>query len=146
MWKQVVARVRKAPPASEALPPAVALERPVAIEPPAPLEPPIQPRLIFPDELIESADDARRSARGDVGRAVRAVAYVVLGALAGIGVLSFFPNPLRPPIHAGAQPPVSAAEPAPETDAAALTAVVAQAVSSFDLRARMFESHQMQCA
>jgi hypothetical protein len=128
--KQVVARVGKTTPASEASPPA-------AIDP--------QPRLIFPDELLEANEAPSRAGDRGAGRALRTVGYVALGALAGIGAWTFLTTPLASHAPSGsvtAQP----AEPAPEADPALVSNAVAEAVTAFDLRVRMFESHQMQCA
>ncbi|HUL03253.1 MAG TPA: hypothetical protein VLV16_08520 [Gemmatimonadales bacterium] len=153
VWKQVVSRVRKATLAGEASPLAAALDRPVQIDPAVPslsltpsADPPAQPRLIFPDELLDSAYAAQHSGSAGLGRALRTIAYVALGALAGVGAWTFFMMPRAPAASATTAQTPSTVEAVGETSAGALAGAVTQAVSSFDLRARMFEGRQMQCA
>jgi hypothetical protein len=161
-------------PATAPLPPAGAAPTPAAasvVAPPAPPAPlalvaPVAPRAPADPALPAHAREARRSApvrflsdpvearrvarplRGGTlslltqRRAVRVATYTTGGLVAAFGVLRVFfaaPAALRPP----REPLPAAATVLAQMDRAADT--LALAISAFDLRARLFSNHQMQC-
>jgi hypothetical protein len=145
MWKQLLERVRKEPAGDEApLATPVATALPPEATPAPSLAPsPAQRYLIFPDELAELTEARPRAGR--TARALRVVGYVALGALAAVGGLSLLAAPTPPP--APAAPATTGPEPeSAAADHGTLADGVALAVGAFELRERMFASHQMQCS
>jgi hypothetical protein len=108
--------------------------------------------LIIPDDVTDLDDfapgDTRplapRPPRRDLGRATRTAAYLLAAALAGAGALYGFNTLVRPRL-AGTrlQHPVTEAPPPPPLSS--LVDTLSLAVGSFELRTRLFASHQMQC-
>lgn len=116
--------------------------------PPAPATAPPAARptpLLF---LSDESDDTAPQVRVSAGRwltqrpAVRVATYATGGLVAALGLLRlFFTAPAAPVLPPIAQP--AAVPPLERLDRAGDT--VALAVAAFDLRARLFASHQMQC-
>jgi len=148
MWKQLLERVRSEPAGDEAplaMPVASALPPDATAPAPAPSQAPspAQRYLIFPDELPELAEARPRAGRA--ARALRVLGYVALGALAAVGGLALLATPAPSPAPAAPATTGPQAEPA-AGDHGTLAEGVALAVAAFELRERMFASHQMQCS
>lgn len=107
---------------------------------PAPQRP-----LIFPDELTEESGTQPPEGRpGARRRARRAAAYVVLSALGAAGAFAVYSGLVPRLAPVGRLEARSAATP-PLTSVALLADTLALALGSFELRARLFQAHQMDC-
>jgi hypothetical protein len=107
-----------------------------------------QARVLFPDEFEEEAAapaPALTGRRGVGSRTARLAAYVAAGLLVGAGLFRLG-SVLALPISRG-----SAVEPGAPSQLSSQERVdrvadtLALATSAFDLRVRLFQSHQMQC-
>ena len=113
--------------------------------------------LIIPDDVTDLDDFApgdgpppppaprpSRPPRRGLGRATRTAGYLLASALAGAGGLYAFNTLVRPRL-AGARLRHAAAEAPPPPLLSSLVDTLSLAVSSFELRTRLFATHQMQC-
>lgn len=108
--------------------------------------------LVIPDDDVADADDPGSAPRPaaprqprDARRAVRSAVYILVGAVAGAGAFQAATRIL--PSRSASAPVAHAAAvevPAPAS-LSALSDTLALAVTSFELRTRLFGAHQMQC-
>src|SRR5712692_43886 len=138
-----------------ALVPSVPL--PVAAVTAAPGSPPalrrasssLQPWVFLPDQFGGGDEGRGRwASAARIGRIARGAAYAAVAVLAVAGLVRLY-SAVEPPTR-----PASVAAPAGSLTAAAATPLerldrvadtLALAIAAFDLRARLFASHQMQC-
>ena len=118
---------------------------------PTPVSPPPGPaRVLFPDEFTDDETDrvATPPKSQPAGRRIgRAAAYGSVGLLAGASLFLLgavlTPSPAPPPAVEPGTAPALVLSPQARVDGLADT--LALATGAFDLRLRLFQSHQMEC-
>jgi hypothetical protein len=145
MW-QVVRNVRSAigrrDRVAEEAPPS-----PLALASHAAPGPTGQARVLFPDEFSEENDAPTPAfvGRRD-GRVLRRMAYGAAGLLAAAGLIRLGSVLALPRSRAAAVEPSATAWVSPQLRVDRVADTLALATGAFDLRARLFQSHQMQCS
>lgn len=111
------------------------------------------PRLLIIPDDVDDIDDlapgetlpaSAGAPRRELRRATRTAGYVLAGALAGAGALYAFTTLVRPRF-AGTRTAHPVIDAPPQPPLSSLVDTLALAVASFELRTRLFASHQMQC-
>ena len=105
-----------------------------------------QSRVLFPDEFLEDSPPSAVPGRPGLGRALRVGGYGAVTLLVGVGLLRLgsaigSPAPRSTAVASGEAPMVS-----PQIRMDLLADTLALATGAFDLRIRLFQTHQMQCA
>jgi len=96
----------------------------------------------FPDEDVASQPILPKPP-GMRARAARLVAYAVTGVLAGVGLVFLGSVVASPTARVSAEP--AAAPESPQRRLEGVADTLALATAAFNVRLRLFQSHQMQC-
>lgn len=116
---------------------------------PAPAPPPGttgQARVLFPDEFSEENEaPAPGSPGGRRPRTLLFIAYAAAGLLVAAGLVRLGSVLVLPPSRGPAVSPSVTPVVSPQARVDRVGDTLALATSAFDLRARLFQSHQMQC-
>lgn len=108
---------------------------------------PGQSRVLFPDEFLEESAPSGRTLPGRraLGRTLRVVGYGAATLLVGAGLVRLGSVLGSPPPRNAAAGLNATTAPSPQIRVDRLADTLALAASAFDLRVRLFQTHQMQC-
>jgi len=104
-----------------------------------------QSRVLFPDEFLEESPPSAIPGRPALGRALRVGGLGAVTLLVGIGLLRLGSVIGSPAPRSAAVAPAEAPIVSPQIRLDLLADTLALATAAFDLRIRLFQTHQMQC-